>query len=88
MIGAICGQAPLSALVDSVGWKHSMLYLSFFGVIFACAFYLCIRDKKIEVEVINKFDHKPRFSIFSLLLSDSIYYKININFKIISIYNV
>lgn len=69
MIGAICGQAPLSALVASVGWKHSMLYLSFFGVIFACVFYICIRDKKIELDVINKFDNKPSGSIFGLFLS-------------------
>ena len=69
MLGAICGQAPLSSLVDNMGWQNSMFYLSIFGVMYALVFVIFIRDKKLEIEVINKYDHKASFSIFSLLLS-------------------
>lgn len=78
MIGAICGQAPLAALVDSAGWRHSMLYLSCFGVCLAMFFWAFIRDKNISINADSqleynqdkskKLDKGNKLSIFSLLL--------------------
>src|SRR3990167_3617795 len=44
MLGAIFGQAPLAALMDHVGWRHSLLICSVVGLTIAVLFALFVRD--------------------------------------------
>lgn len=46
MAGAMCGQIPLTALVNAVGWRDSVLYCGLFGVLLACLFFVFVKDKK------------------------------------------
>ena len=49
MIGAICGEAPLAALVKAEHWRYSMLILAGFGLILASIFWILVSDKKEKV---------------------------------------
>lgn len=44
MLGAVAGQTPLSLLVQSVGWRHSLLICAVIGLVLAILFYLLVRD--------------------------------------------
>ena len=46
MIGALCGEAPLAILVQSVGWRHSLLLCGVIGIAIGCLFFILVRDKK------------------------------------------
>ncbi len=46
MIGAMCGQIPLTALVNTVGWRESMLYCGLLGTLLAFLFFIFVKDKK------------------------------------------
>lgn len=45
MMGALCGQVPLTLLVAHAGWRTSLIYCGFFGLVFACLFLLLVKDK-------------------------------------------
>lgn len=44
-LGAVFGQAPLSHLIQFLGWRQSFVDLAIFGFIFSGIFYLFVRDK-------------------------------------------
>lgn len=44
MLGAATGQAPVSFLVQSIGWRHSMLVMAFLFIILAAFIYQYVRD--------------------------------------------
>lgn len=44
-LGAVFGQAPLSHLVNYIGWRRSFVDLGIFGLIFSVIFLLIVRDK-------------------------------------------
>ena len=44
MVGALCGELPLSYAVDSYGWRAVMLFLGFLGLGVAIIALICIRD--------------------------------------------
>lgn len=46
MMGAIFGEAPLSIMVDHMGWRQSVMIIGFVGLAFALLFVLVLRDKK------------------------------------------
>ncbi len=46
MLGAVFGDVSITYLVDSVGWKHTLIASGFFGVFFAFLLLLLLRDKK------------------------------------------
>ncbi len=43
-VGAICGEMPLAALTDSVGWRNASFILGGIGLLLAIALWLFIRD--------------------------------------------
>lgn len=43
-VGAIGGELPLAMAIQHVGWRHSMVYLSIFGVFLAMLVWLIVRD--------------------------------------------
>ncbi|MDF1684685.1 MAG: MFS transporter [Legionellaceae bacterium] len=45
MLGAATGQAPVSFLVENIGWRHSMLVIAFLFILLAALLYQYIRDK-------------------------------------------
>ncbi|MBY0530109.1 MAG: MFS transporter [Rhabdochlamydiaceae bacterium] len=45
MLGAVGGQAPLSAFIDALDWRLAMSYISYAGFILAALFALIVRDK-------------------------------------------
>ncbi len=47
MVGALCGQVPLTLLVEHSGWRDSLIYCGLFGLVFAVIFFLVVKDKKI-----------------------------------------
>lgn len=46
MVGALCGEAPLAILVQSIGWRHSLLLCGAIGIAIALLFFFLVRDKK------------------------------------------
>ena len=46
MIGALCGETPLAILVQSIGWRHSLLLCGIIGIAIALLFFFLVRDKK------------------------------------------
>lgn len=61
MLGAAAGEAPVSFLVSTVGWRHSLLIISFLFIALAALLYQFIQDrpgsKKFEIK------HEERLSI-------------------------
>ncbi len=50
MLGSIGGEAPLALLVDTFGWRESMMLLGFVGLVLAILIFFTISDKpKISV---------------------------------------
>jgi len=43
--GALAGQAPLGFAIDSIGWRHSMLWIAFIGALLAVAMWVVVRDR-------------------------------------------
>lgn len=58
MLGAAAGEAPVSFLVSTVGWRHSMLIIAFLFIALAGLLYQFIQDKPgghlNEVRSINR----------------------------------
>jgi MFS family permease len=46
MMGAVFGEAPLSYIVDTRGWRHGLFFCAILGIIIAILFVAIIRDKK------------------------------------------
>jgi len=57
MLGAISGQVPLALLVDSVGWRHSMMFLGISGFILAAIIYYIMRDKPADLGYATDEEH-------------------------------
>lgn len=62
MIGAIFGQAPLSMVIDSYGWRSSMEFVSIFGVALAVIFFLIVREGDAS-------DYKPQKAKFADIMA-------------------
>jgi MFS family permease len=45
MIGAMCGQIPLTILVTKVGWRDSLVYCGLVGILLSIVFLLVVKDK-------------------------------------------
>jgi len=45
MLGAIAGQMPLSLVINTVGWRHSLGLCAILGVFLAALFFCLVRDK-------------------------------------------
>jgi len=48
MLGAAAGEAPVSFLVNNVGWRHSMLIIAFLFIALAALLYQFVQDKPRE----------------------------------------
>jgi MFS family permease len=71
MAGALCGQVPLTLLVNEVGWRSSLIYCGFFGVVFAFLFVLLVKDKKNHFSTsTNQPNSSPQFLAIYALLKD------------------
>jgi len=52
MLGAVGGQAPLSAFINALGWRSALYAIGIGGVVLAALFFLIVRDKsKYQVDV-------------------------------------
>jgi len=73
MMGAIFGESPLAYLVEAIGWRHSMILLSFSGIILTLLILLVVRDypEGAEHEVMTaKTDREPLFTGLRKVLSN------------------
>lgn len=60
MLGAVGGQMPLSLLVQNMGWRYAMEFVSMLGIILGVVYYLLVRDKSARhVEIPH---HKEKVS--------------------------
>lgn len=48
MCGAIFGGAPLTVIINNIGWRHTMLYLSFIGLVIFILVLFIIRNSPIQ----------------------------------------
>ena len=48
MLGAIFGEAPLSILVNGVGWRHAFSWIALVGLVLAILYWLFFRDTKTQ----------------------------------------
>lgn len=52
MLGAVGGQAPLSAFIDALGWRNALLTIGIIGLVLSVTFWLVVRDKsKYQPEI-------------------------------------
>ena len=65
MLGAAAGEAPVSFLVSSVGWRHSMLIIAFLFIALAALLYQYIQDNPKDQA--QEFHFENRLSIFESL---------------------
>jgi len=54
-IGAISGEVPLAAAVSHFGWRHTIMWMSFFGLILAILVWLIVRDSPEVVKSKTKY---------------------------------
>lgn len=67
-VGAIGGELPLAVAIHHLGWRHSMIYLAFFGVILAGLVWLIVRDAPADAKassLVHK--HPPTLSKFKMV---------------------
>lgn len=64
MLGAVGGQAPLSALVQQFGWRQALQIVAVIGVLLSFLYLLLIRDKETESPSMSASFH------FSLILKN------------------
>lgn len=48
MLGAVGGQAPLSAFIDAIDWRGAMEIIALAGIILAAVFWFVVRDQAPE----------------------------------------
>lgn len=65
MLGAAAGEAPVSLLVSSLGWRHSMLIIAFLFICLAALLYQYIQDNPGGSRLPSK--STPKISIFQSL---------------------
>ncbi|WP_133130886.1 MFS transporter [Legionella yabuuchiae] len=58
MLGAAAGEAPVSFLVGSVGWRHSMLIIAFLFILLAGLLYQFVQDRPAKKANRIKDEHK------------------------------
>ena len=59
MLGAVAGQAPLSAFIDTLGWRSSMQVISACGVLLALLFWFLVKDKDAQPIAISSAKTSP-----------------------------
>lgn len=59
MCGAVFGQAPLSFLVESYGWRSSLKIVGTLGILLSLIYLLVIRDKKMTELTSSNAVNKP-----------------------------
>ncbi|AHE67494.1 MFS transporter [Legionella oakridgensis] len=75
MLGAIGGETPLALLIDSYGWRHSMVIMGSIGIVLACLIYMVARDVpknngKQQTEVSPSTDDEPLLRSLVALLKN------------------
>jgi MFS family permease len=72
MLGAIGGEAPLAMLIDSVGWRHSMVIMGSVGIILAILIFTVTKDvpKKSRTHHKNTGDDEPMLNSLITLLKN------------------
>lgn len=71
MVGALCGQVPLTLMVTQAGWRESLTYCGMFGVLFAFVFLLFAKDKNPhQIAVARTETSKVNFSAIYALFKD------------------
>jgi|TARA_R110002126_G_C10490915_1_gene504592 MFS family permease len=65
MLGAATGQAPVSFLVDHIGWRHSMLVIASLFILLAALLYQYVRDKPMKQACEFKAKQEDTLSLFS-----------------------
>lgn len=67
MFGALCGQVPLTLLVNHTSWRTSIFYCGVFGLVFMILFFIIAKDNK-EHSYSGQKSNAPKLSdLFSLL---------------------
>ncbi len=69
MLGASAGQAPLSLLVSTVGWRHSMLIVAMFFIILAVLLFMYVRDKPLTTRESIHTESQAKLNILQSLRS-------------------
>ncbi len=72
MLGAIFGEAPLAILIDSVGWRHSMIIMGSIGIILAILIFTVAKDmpKNAHAPHAAIHDDEPMLSSLITLLKN------------------
>ena len=65
MLGAVGGQAPLSAFIDSLDWRTALKFISFAGIALSTIF--CLLEKNHPSNLIQKNSDHPTLSLFGRL---------------------
>lgn len=68
MIGAIIGQAPLSEIINILGWKNTLFLTAFLGFLLAIIFWVIVRDKKDDFLPLTALSLKNLSLKYQLLL--------------------
>lgn len=61
--GAVCGIAPMNSLIELVGWRLALIYLSILGVVLIFLIIFLIRKKCIN----RKFSSRPKLNLINSL---------------------
>lgn len=64
MIGGVIGEAPLSRLVEYIGWRESMFFLGGIGVILSLLIYWLIKDASSPLSVTSEQEPPSSFCVF------------------------
>lgn len=67
MLGAVGGQAPLSLLVQGLGWRTALEAIGGMGIVLAIVYYAIVRDKSNAIAPIRPQHEKPFKQFFSVL---------------------
>lgn len=67
MLGAIGGEAPLALLIDSFGWRHSMLIMGTIGLVLAVLISIIAKDTPKNHEIAHQHPIEEEHLIPSLL---------------------
>lgn len=72
MLGAIGGEAPLAMLIDSVGWRHSMVIMGGVGIVLAILIFTITKDvpKKSRTYHTTTDDDEPMLNSLITLLKN------------------
>jgi predicted MFS family arabinose efflux permease len=64
LLGTIAGEAPLTRLVENIGWRHSMLIIGVLGILISLLFFMFLKDSQTGSTVLPKKsfnEHKQTF---------------------------